>query len=147
MRANPKLGAILMGALTLLYVGLLANTGITLLWVNDTVAKAMGVLILVFPVFAIWLTILEFRFGIQLEKLTEQINQAGAFPSLDFEFRPSGRPTKESAVKVFSHYAKAVEKNEDDYLLWFALGLAYDACGDRRRARLAMRKAIKLSRG
>ena len=136
-----------MGALTLAYVALLANTGAVLLGIDDSVAKLMGALILVFPIFAVWLTVLEFRFGWQLEKLTDQITKAGKLPELAFEYRPSGRPTRESAQTVFSAYAKKVEANENDYLLWYALGMAYDACGDRRRARAAMRRSIKLSRG
>ena len=144
---SSKLSAIVMGALTLIYVFLLSNTGFTMLGYDSAIAKAMGALILVFPVLAIWLTIAEFRFGIQIERLSKQIEAAGSWPQLDFEFRPSGRPTKESAVKVFGEYAKKVEADEGNYLNWFALGLAYDAAGDRRRARAAMRRALKINRG
>lgn len=144
---SSKLSAIVMGALTLIYVFLLSNTGFTMLGYDSGIAKAMGALILVFPVLAIWLTIAEFRFGIQIERLSKQIEAAGSWPQLDFEFRPSGRPTKESAVRVFGEYAKKVEADEDNYLNWFALGLAYDAAGDRRRARAAMRRALKINRG
>jgi Flp pilus assembly protein TadD len=37
-----------------------------------------------------------------------------------------------------------VESAEDDWSAWFRLGLAYDDAGDRRRARAAMRTAIRL---
>lgn len=144
---NGKFSAVVMGLLTLVYVFLLSNTGFTLLGMSSGVAKAMGALILVFPVFAIWLTIMEFRFGWRLEKLSKQIEAAGTWPELNFEFRPSGRATKESAANVFGEYAKKVAADEGNYLNWFALGLAYDAAGDRRRARAAMRRALKLSRG
>ncbi|MEY4320552.1 MAG: hypothetical protein RLZZ471_493 [Actinomycetota bacterium] len=144
---NGKFSAVVMGLLTLVYVFLLSNTGFTLLGMSSGVAKAMGALILVFPVFAIWLTIMEFRFGWRLEKLSKEIEAAGTWPELNFEFRPSGRATKESAATVFAEYAKKVAADEGNYLNWFALGLAYDAAGDRRRARAAMRRALKLSRG
>jgi hypothetical protein len=144
---NGKLSAALMGALTLIYVLLLSNTGFTLLAIDNLTAKAMGALILVFPVFAIWLTVMEFRFALRLEKLSKQIETDGTWPELKFEFRPSGRATKESAAIVFAEYAKKVAADADNYLNWFALGLAYDAAGDRRRARASMRRALKLSRG
>ncbi len=144
---NAKLSATVMGVLTLVYVSLLANTGFTLLTMDSAVAKLMGSLILVFPVLAIWLTVMEFRFGIQIEKLSKQIESEGNWPALDFEFRPSGRPTKDSAIRVFGDYAKKVAQDEGNYLNWFALGLAYDAAGDRRRARAAMRRSLKLNRG
>jgi hypothetical protein len=142
-----KLSAAVMGVLTLVYVALLANTGFKLIAMDSAIAKSMGALILVFPILAIWLTIMEFRFAIQLEKLTDQISAAGNFPQLAFEYRPSGRATKASAAIVFEEYAKKVAADEGNYLNWFALGLAYDAAGDRRRARAAMRRALKLSRG
>ena len=144
---NAKLSAALMGLLTLVYVALLANTGFKLLTMESAIAKSMGLLILVFPIFAVWLTAMEFRFGLQLEKLSKRIEIAGQWPVLAFEFRPSGRATKASAAEVFADCAKKVAADEGNYLNWFALGLAYDASGDRRRARAAMRRAMKLSRG
>ena len=144
---KAKFSAVLMGLLTLVYVALLANTGFKLVSMDSGVAKAMGALILVFPVVAIWLTVMEFRFGSQMEKLSKQIEIEGNWPELDFEFRPSGRPTKDSAAKVFEQVAKKLAADEGNYLNWFALGLAYDAAGDRRRARGAMRRALKLIRG
>jgi hypothetical protein len=145
MSQNSKLGAIVMGLLTLVYVGLLTNTGVTLIGIDEPVAKIMGVLILVFPVFAVWLTIREFIFGIQVERLAKQIEKAGNWPHFDFDLRPSGRPTRESADRVFVAFAKATEQNPNSATTWFSLGLAYDAAGDRVRARAAMRKALALS--
>ena len=142
-----KLSAVLMGLLTLVYVALLSNTGFKLISMESLIAKVMGALILVFPVVAIWLTVMEFRFGSQMEKLSTKIEADGNWPDLAFEYRPSGRPTRDSAAKVFEQVAKKVATDEGSYLNWFALGLAYDASGDRRRARAAMRRALKLSRG
>ena len=144
---NPKLSAAVMGLLTLVYVALLANYGLTLIGMDSFIAKAMGALILVFPLLAIWLTVMEFRFGMQVEALSKRIESDGNWPDFDFDFRPSGRPTKESAVRVFGDNAKKVAADESNYLNWFALGLAYDVAGDRRRARSSMRRALKLSRG
>jgi tetratricopeptide (TPR) repeat protein len=146
MKQNSKLGAALMALLTLIYTGLLANTGITLLVLDEPVAKLMGALILVFPIFSIWLTIREFVFGVQIERLASKIEREGKWPHFAFEYRPSGRPTRESADRVFESFAKAAHNNPASAHAWFSLGLAYDASGDRRRARQAMRKALVLSR-
>lgn len=135
-----------MAILTLIYTGLLANTGITLLLIDEPVAKIMGSLILVFPIFSVWVTIREFLFGVQIEKLAATIERDGNWPHFDFELRPSGRPTRESADKVFESFASETRKNPTSELAWFSLGLAYDAAGDRSRARQAMRKALALSR-
>ena len=133
-----------MALLTMVYVALLANTGLTLLSINEPIAKVMGALILVFPIFAVVLTIREFIFGTQVEKLAREIESAGQWPVFDFDIRPSGRPTKESADRVFAVFAKTAEENPDNVVAWFALSLAYDAAGDRARARSAMRKALSL---
>lgn len=146
MKQNAKLGAALMGLLTLIYTALLANTGITLLLVDEPVAKVMGALILVFPVFSLWVTIREFVFGVQVERLAAKIEREGKWPHFAFEYRPSGRPTRESADRVFAVYAKAAQENPENPIAWFSLGLAYDAAADRGRARSAMRKALALSR-
>lgn len=133
-----------MGLLTLIYVALLANTGITLLVLDEPVARVMGALILVFPAFAIWVTIREFSFGFKIEKLATKIEREGEWPHFAFELRPSGRPTRESADRVFASFAKNAEESPESALAWFSLGLAYDAAGDRPRARKAMRKALAL---
>lgn len=145
MTYNAKIGAFLMGLLTLIYTVLLANTAFTLLLIDEAVAKVMGALILVFPAFALWLTIREFVFGFKIEKLAGTIEREGNWPMFDFELRPSGRPTRESADRVFETFAATATQQPESVLAWFSLGLAYDAAGDRARARKAMRKALALN--
>jgi cytochrome c-type biogenesis protein CcmH/NrfG len=60
---------------------------------------------------------------------------------------PSGRPDPVHADKQFPAFQEAVEANPGDWKSWLRLGLAYDASGDRRRARWATRQAIRLERG
>ena len=144
MKYNAKIGAFLMAALTLIYTALLANTGIMLLLLDEPVAKIMGFFILVFPILAIWLIIREFAFGVKIERFATTVESQGKWPHFAFVLRPSGRPTRESADRVFESYAKAVQANPESALAWFSLGLAYDAAGDRARARKAMRKALAL---
>jgi hypothetical protein len=144
MKYNAKIGAFLMAALTLIYAVVLTNTAISLLSVDEPVAKAMGALIIVFPVFAIWMIIREFSFGIKVERYATKVETEGKWPHFAFELRPSGRPTRDSADRVFESYAKAAKANPESALAWFSLGLAYDAAGDRPRARKAMRKALAL---
>ena len=135
-----------MTALLLLYVVLLANTGITLLATGVLIGQVMGVLILAFPVLAVWATIVELRFGLAAEKLVARIEAEGTWPDLGIETRPSGRAIRSSADAAFAKWSALAEENEEDFHSWFNLSLAYDACGDRRRARAAMRKAISLAK-
>ncbi|MFM6939626.1 MAG: tetratricopeptide repeat protein [Rhodoluna sp.] len=141
---NPKVGAILLSIVTLIYLVLMTNQAITLIQVDNLIAKTMGAVLFGLPVVGVWSIIRELKFGIQVEKLANLVRAENAWPSFDLELRPSGRPTRASAEKAFAEYAELAEKSPDDWHSWFNLSLAYDAAGDSRRARSSMRTAIAL---
>jgi hypothetical protein len=143
---SAKFGAIVMTGLLGVYLTLVGERSIALVNSAQPVAIAIGSLMLFLPVVAAWGIFLELRFGLRIEKLGNVLKNENAWPRFDFEFRPSGRPTKESAEAIFGKYREAVEKDSANWKTWFALGLAYDAAGDRARARKAMRTAIAISR-
>lgn len=143
---GAKLGAMVMTTLTLLYVILLGQRGWMLLHENSAVAKTMGLLILVFPLFAFYGIFAELRFGVRTEKLAAIVEAEGKWPIRDIPMRPSGRPEKAAAEQVFDRIKEEAQKAPEDWHSWFNLSLGYDACGDRRRARAAMRKAIAMHR-
>lgn len=132
-----------MTALTLLYVFLLFGRGVVLLQEPDPTVKIFGLAILVLPVFALWSIFSEIRFGLQSEALAKRLD-AQDVSGLNLEYRPSGRATKDSAQREFLRVSGALKDNES-WELWFQLGQSYEANGDRRRARSAIRKAITLS--
>lgn len=143
--SRAKIGALAMSTLLLTYVALLANTAISLIATGIFLAQAMGFLLLAFPLIGVWAIAVELCFGLATEKLVVRIETEGTWPDLGIETRPSGRAVRASADAAFAKWRDAAEKNETDFHAWFNLSLAYDACGDRRRARSAMRKAIELS--
>ena len=67
-----------------------------------------------------------------------------ALPADEVTVRPSGRVDRDDADAVFPAYRAEVEQHPDDWRAWYRLGVAYDAAGDRRRARSAVRSAIRL---
>lgn len=133
-----------MAALTLMYVVLLGEKGVLLLGEASPVAKLLGGLVLLLPIVAIWAILRELIFGLKIEKAGKELEDSGRWPRFDFELRPSGRPTPGSASREFDRIKSQVESDDSNWVSWFALGLAYDAAGDRRRARAAMRKALSL---
>ena len=142
---QAKLGAVVMTALLVVYLALVGERSFALIGTNDTLAVAIGYLMLFIPAVALWGIFMELRFGLRIEKLGKVLESENAWPSFEFELRPSGRPTKDSAQLVFQKFSQQVSQDESNWRNWFALGLAYDAAGDRPRARKAMRQAIKLS--
>ena len=138
-----KIWVVVMSALALLYVFLLLGRGVILIQEPSWAAKVMGFGILVLPLFALWSIFSELRFGLGAQRLAERLHDEGV-PELALEFRPSGKATKDSAAKEFERVSAELNQNET-WQLWFQLGQSYDANGDRRRARAAIRKAIALA--
>ncbi len=135
-----------MGALLLLYLGLVLQLAIRLIVVDDPVAKAIGVALLVLPLLGFWALAAELVFGVRAQRLGAVIAEEGDTPGEVLPLRPSGRPVRSAADAEFPRFQAAVEDSPSDWRAWFRLGLAYDACGDRRRARSSIRRAISLSR-
>lgn len=142
---NPKVGAVFISAITLIYLYLMTNQAITLIQIDNPIAKFMGLSLFGLPAVGAWAIIRELKFGLQMERLVKRVRAEDAWPSFDLELRPSGRPVRASAEKVFADMAALTEKNPHDWHSWFNLSLAYDAAGDSRRARSAMRKAVALA--
>jgi len=142
---RPMIAAIVMAALLLVYVAFTAQYAFILLRDDSSIAVAMGAALVVFPILGVWGLVSEMLFAIRSQKLTMILEQEGLFPSDDFPTTLSGRPDRDAAEKLFPEYAKDVESSPTSWRAWLRLGLAYDACGDRRRARWAVRKAITFS--
>jgi cytochrome c-type biogenesis protein CcmH/NrfG len=134
----------LMLALTLFYVLTLLGRGIILLQEPSLIAVAMGLAILVLPLVALWALFAELQFGLKAQRLSRRLI-ALDIPGLDLELRASGRATKDSANKELERIQDAVTKDPKNWSLWFQLGEAHDAAGERKNARAAIRKAIQLA--
>ncbi|MEZ7857321.1 MAG: hypothetical protein QMA91_04770 [Aquiluna sp.] len=134
----------LMLALTLFYVLTLLGRGIILLQEPSLIAIAMGLAILVLPLVALWALFAELQFGLKAQRLSRRLI-ALDIPGLDLDLRASGRATKDSANKELERIQDAVTKDPKNWSLWFQLGEAHDAAGERKNARAAIRKAIQLA--
>jgi hypothetical protein len=141
---QAKLGAVVMTALTMMYLWLLGGKAITLLQQPNVVGKIMGAFMLIMPAVAVWAIIVELIFGIRVEKMAAQVEAEGLWPIRDIETMPSGRPTKAAAQREFDRLKEEANAKPDDWHSWFNLALGYDACGDRKRARAGMRQALRM---
>lgn len=114
--------------------------------VGSALGIVMGLLVLVFPILGLYAIYRELRFGLKAEAMGRELENANEWPVFQLVLRPSGRPTKESADENFKVYADLAKRDSDNWKAIFALSLAYDACGDRPRARKAMAEAMALHR-
>lgn len=132
-----------MTLLALTYVFLLGGRSLTLLADPSPIAIAMGAGMLLFPIVAVWAIWKEIRFGFAAEALTKRAISENLI-ELNLDLRPSGRATKESAAKAFEDLKQ--DFDETLWTNWFLLSEAYEAAGDRKRARASMRKALLLAK-
>ncbi len=141
-----RLAALLMALLLVVYLVLALQRAVLLIVTGQPVGIAMGVALLVLPVIAGWAIGRELLFGARTEKLVRILEAEGGLPVEDLPTRASGRPLRDAADAQFPEYKAEVEAAPGSWRAWFRLGLAYDASGDRRRARAALRQAIRLYR-
>jgi hypothetical protein len=141
-----RIAAIVMAIILLVYLVLVFQRSIMLIATGEPVGIAMGVALLVLPIIAAWAIGRELLFGAQTEKLVRILDAEGGLPVEDLPHRASGRPLRDAADAEFPTYKAEVEAAPESWRAWFRLGLAYDASGDRRRAREALRQSIRLYR-
>ena len=140
-------GAIVMAALLALYIVLVFQYAFILLGTGVLAGQIEGAALLVLPIIGTWALIRELMFGVRAGRLLRLMTERELLPVDDLPHRPSGRPDRAAADLEFPKYQAEVEAAPDDWTRWYRLALAYDASGDRRRARWATRKAIRLERG
>ena len=139
-----RLAVALMTVLLLLYVFLAGQRAIVLLGSGETVGVVMGVALIVLPLLALWAIGRELWFGVRAQRVGERLDAEAGLPDEDLPVRPSGRIEREDGDALFPRYRADVEAHPDDWRARYRLDLAYDAAGDRRRAREAIRTAIRL---
>lgn len=142
---STKIWVLVMSFLTAVYLVLLGGRGIILISDANWIAKAMGILILVFPILGIWALFMELRFGLAAQNLVIRARIQGV-PELVVELRPSGKAVKQSALIAFEGAKLITEADPENWSSWVRLSEGYDASGDRKRARSSMRHAILLAK-
>jgi len=137
------IGVALMAALTALYLGFTIQYAIIMISAPEVIAQIFGYALMVLPLIAIWYLVTELVFVIRGQLLLRRLAREGALPVDDLPKLPSGRPDVEAAKAEFPRYKAEVEADPESWRAWVRLGLAYDAAGDRGRARWATREALK----
>ncbi len=154
-------GVIIMALLLGVYIFLLGQKAVLLMISGVPTGIAIGIALAVMPLVATWAVWRELSFGAKSSRLYKELlwreeaedaaaaeeNPGMSIPNRVLPTRPSGRVDRAAADEAFPLYKEEAEAHPDDWAVWFRLGLAYDACGDRRRARQAIRRAIVLNTG
>ncbi|RYV52429.1 hypothetical protein [Pengzhenrongella frigida] len=142
----PRLGAMALTGLLGLYVALVASRAVALMRTGEPVGVALGVAFLVLPVIAIWFVVREWRLAVAGQRMADELAGQGELQVDDLPRSPSGRIDRAAARVAFEDVRREAEANRGDWAAWYRLAFAYDAAGDRKRAREALRRAAGLHR-
>lgn len=148
MKRNLRsiLVAVALTALLALYVVLVASRAIALMRTGEPIGIALGAAFSVLPLLAVWFVTREWRLAVQVQRMADELEAAGALPVDDLPRSPSGRIDRAAARVAFEGSRTEAEANRGDWAAWYRLAFAYDAAGDRKRARESLRRAAGLYR-
>ncbi|MWV60246.1 hypothetical protein [Rathayibacter sp. VKM Ac-2754] len=141
---RTRIGVGLMAVLLALYLFVCLQYSVVAFAAGTVPGIVMGVGLLILGGIGVWGLVRELLFGIRAERLARRLEQEDALPKEVVDSRESGRPVREEADALFPRYAQEVDADPESWRAWYRLGLAYDASGDRKRARGAIRRSIAL---
>ncbi|GAB4084981.1 hypothetical protein GCM10028784_16110 [Myceligenerans cantabricum] len=137
-------GALAVTALFALYVWAVAGRGIAMIGTAEPVLVGIGLAVLVLPLLVLGFIVREFWLAARVQAMADVLAAAGELPVDDLPRSAGGRIDREAADGAFAQHRAGVEARPADWRAWYHLAFAYDAAGDRRRAREALRKASSL---
>ncbi|HSV37653.1 MAG TPA: hypothetical protein VLI04_02735 [Nocardioidaceae bacterium] len=141
---RTKLTVALLLAVLGFYCVLVTAKGIDLIRGGGVVPILLGIALVISAFLGVLLAWREVQFGRRTAVLGAALAAEGGLPVDDLPRRPSGRVDRAAADAVFAERQAEAEATPEDWRAWYRLALAYDAAGDRTRARAAARHALTL---
>lgn len=146
MSARAIAYAAAMTALLAVYTWLVGVRAVVLMRTGEIVGIGIGLAALVIPAVVVWFTFKEWHQAHTVSRMYKHLEAEGGLIADNLTRTPAGRVDKDRARSEFPRFAHEVETNPQDWRAWFHLGWAYNAAGDRPRARRALRQATRLFR-
>jgi cytochrome c-type biogenesis protein CcmH/NrfG len=139
-------GAVGLTALLGLYLAVAVRRAVALLGSGVAIGVVLGAATLVLPLLVVALLAREWWLAVVTQQMADHLAAEGGLQVDDLPRSPGGRIDRAAARQAFDAMRAQVEAGPDDWRSWFRLAFAYDAAGDRRRARESLRHAARLRR-
>ncbi|MBO3084392.1 hypothetical protein [Cellulomonas fengjieae] len=146
VRWTSLAGAVALTGLLALYVGVVAIRATALVRTGEPVGVGLGIALWILPPLVIWLVAREWLLAVDVQRMADELAAADELPVDDLPRSPGGRIDRAAARAAFEPARELAEAAPDDWRSWYHLAFAYDAAGDRRRARESLRTASRLHR-
>lgn len=146
LRWTSVAAAVALTGLLGLYLWLVATRATALIRTGEPVGIGLGIAFWILPLLVIWLVAREWRLAIDVQRMADELAGADELPVDDLPRSPGGRIDRAAAREAFEPARERAEAQPDDWRSWYHLAFAYDAAGDRRRARESLRTASRLHR-
>ena len=143
---RTKLAIAALVAVLAFYCVMVGTYAVALVRDGGIVPVLLGFALFISAGLAIGLALREIQFGRRTAVLGAQLAAEGGLPADELPRRPSGRVDRAAADSIFEQRKAEAEADSENWRTWFRLALAYDAAGDRTRARSAARHAVALYR-
>ncbi|UZN04880.1 hypothetical protein [Cellulomonas sp. S1-8] len=146
-RRTGLVAALALTALLAIYVWLVALRAVQLVRTGETIGVVLGLALLVGPLLVLGLIAREWLLALDVQRMADVLAAAGELPVDDLPRSPGGRVDRAAARAAFDPHRARVEEEPGEWRAWYHLAFAYDAAGDRSRARAALRTASRLHKG
>lgn len=147
MRLKSLLGPIAVTLLLAIFVWAIGGRVIAMFQTGQPIAIAIAIGVSITVAIGVGVLAKEWQLAATVQKMSNELAAGGELRQDTLPRSPGGRILREAADAEFIELRQEVESQPESWQAWFHLGFGYDASGDRKRARHALRRAAALFRG
>lgn len=144
---SARTTVVILVAILVFYLVIAGAQAVALIGSGELVAMGLGIGILILPLIGLWIIWRELQFGFGVQKMARQLEAEGGLPVDNLTRTEGGSIDRTAADAEFALVEQATRADSGNWRAWFRVAAAYDAAGDRKRARGAMRYALGVYEG
>lgn len=142
---KTKIAVGLLAIAILAYLGIASERAYRFFVSGSLVGQVIAIAILMVSAIGGYLLYREIKFGFQVQKLLALAAAEGIELDANLPLAPSGKPDRDAADAEFARLQETLPLGPQSWQDWLRVSVAYDNSRDSKRARAAMRTAIKLA--